>query len=231
MDELIIAARFNGPPGTGNGGYTCGLVAQRHAPAASGQVRQVTLRVPPPLDTPLQVSPREAGGVLVHAGSRLVAEAQPVALPDGPPVPPVSAAEAEAAAAAYQGFVHHPFPSCYVCGPRRAADDGLKIFPGTVPDGRTAAPWLVPDGCSEVTVWAALDCPGGWAVLVPDRTCVLGRMAAQVYAVPPPGTSCVVVGAVESTEGRVSQVQTALYRLGPDGSQLLARARATWVAI
>lgn len=55
MDALVIDARFNGPVGSGNGGYTAGLVASRLA-APPGHTAQVTLRVPPPLDTPLRVT-------------------------------------------------------------------------------------------------------------------------------------------------------------------------------
>ncbi|MPZ27653.1 MAG: hypothetical protein GEV12_14900 [Micromonosporaceae bacterium] len=239
MDELIIAGQFNGPADSGNGGYTAGLVASRLAAAAgvaTAQTAQVTLRVPPPLDTPLRVT--AAGhGIEVYAGGQLVAEAAPVELPDDPPIPPISYPDAVAAATAYPGFVDHPFPTCYVCGPRRPAGDGLRIFPGPLPDGRTAAPWLVPDGCTEVTVWAALDCPGGWAILAPGRPYVLGRMAARVERVPPAGTACVVLGEVVATEGRKAQVRTALYGSDPAGRQRrrelhrLASARSTWIAV
>lgn len=236
MDELIIAGRFNGPVGSGNGGYTAGLVASRlPPPPAAGQAAQVTLRVPPPLDTPLRLSPT-GDGIQVYAdGGQLVAEAAPVELPDEPPIPPIAYPDAVAASAAYPGFVDHPFPTCYVCGPRRPAGDGLRIFPGPLPDGRTAAAWLVPEGCTEVTVWAALDCPGGWAILAPGRPYVLGRMAAVIAQVPPAGAACVVLGEVVATAGRKAQVRTALYGADgpdwPDGSRLLAQARSTWIAI
>lgn len=226
MDELTIPARFNGPADSGNGGYSAGLVAARLVPAGR-QVPQVTLRVPPPLATPLQVTAGADGGVRVYAGSRLIAEAGLVEPADGPPVPPVDYPDAVAAAAAYPGFQEHPFPRCYVCGPERAAGDGLRIFPGPLPDGRTAAPWSVPVDRTAATVWAALDCPGGWAIIAPGRPYVLGRMTATVHALPPPGQQCVVMGAVLGTEGRKAQVHTALY----DGSRLLAQASSTWIAI
>ena len=92
----------------------------------------------------------------------------------------------------------------------------------------TAAPWTVPGDVVPATVWAALDCPGGWAVLAPGRPYVLGRIAVLVERLPVPDEQCVVVGAVTATEGRKAQVRTALY--APDGTEL-ARARATWVAL
>jgi hypothetical protein len=104
----------------------------------------------------------------------------------------------------------------------------LRIFPGRVAENATAAPWTVPADVSPATVWAALDCPGGWAVITAGRPYVLGRIAAQVHRVPAPGDRCVVVGALASAEGRKALVHTTLY--GPDGVEL-ARARATWIAL
>lgn len=222
---MIIESRFNGPAGSGNGGYTAGLVAARLDGAAAVEV---TLRAPPPLETPLRVAGAGAG-IEVYAGERLVAAAAPVAADAlGEPPPHVGFAEAAGASQAYPGFVDHPFPTCYVCGPRRPAGDGLGIYPGPVGPGRTAAVWRVPEGVSPPTVWAALDCPGGWAIIGPGRPYLLGRIAAQVRRVPAAGSRCVVTGALVSTEGRKALVRTALYTA--DG-ELLAVARAIWIAI
>jgi hypothetical protein len=221
---MIIEPRFNGPAESGNGGYTAGLVAAALGGDRTGAV--VTLRVPPPLATPLEVTPAD-GGIRVHAGAQLVAEAGAATLTDEP-VPAVPYEDAVAASTAYAGFVDHPFPTCYVCGPQREAGDGLRIFSGTLPDGRTAAPWSAPADVSSITVWAALDCPGGWSIIAPGRPYVLGRMTARVDAVPAPGDRCVVMGAVAQVAGRKAQVRSALY--GSDGA-LLAQASSTWIAI
>lgn len=223
---MIIDARFNGPPASGNGGYTAGLVAAQLAVPA-GHTAQVTLRRPPPLDTPLRVV-HTGAALAVYDGEALVAEAEPVRIGEEP-VPPVGYEQAVAAAAGYPGFVDHPFPSCYVCGPHREPGDGLRIFPGPLRGSGTAAPWPVAGDASPVTVWAALDCPGGWAIISPGRPYVLGRMAAALHLPPPrAGTECVVTGQVVATEGRKAQVRTALY--GPDGA-LVAQASSTWIAI
>jgi hypothetical protein len=61
MAEIVVATRFCGPPDSGNGGYTCGLLANFiDGPA------QVTLRKPPPLELPLtiQVNPDETVSLL-----------------------------------------------------------------------------------------------------------------------------------------------------------------------
>jgi hypothetical protein len=77
-------------------------------------------------------------------------------------------------------------------------------------------------------VWAALDCPGGWTVIGPGGTYVLGRLTATVAALPRPGATCVVVGAADAVEGRKAQVRSTVY--GPDGAPL-ATARAVWIMV
>lgn len=211
---MIIPGRFNGPPGSGNGGYSAGVFA-------AGDPVEVTLRRPPPLDEPLT----SADGEVRASDGTVIATLAP-ATPITVTVPPVSPAEALTASKAYPGFTDHPFPTCYVCGPEHP--DGLRIFPGQLPGDRTAAPWTVPAGVTVPTVWAALDCPGGWAIIGPGRPYVLGRMAVQVAALPVPDQECVVVGALAAAEGRKALVHSALY--GPDGAEL-ARARATWIAV
>jgi hypothetical protein len=218
---MIIPARFNGPPGSGNGGYTAGLVAAR----LGGSAVEVTLRRPPPLDRPLAVS-ADAETVQVHDGDALVASARTSAAERPDAVPPVSHAAAVEASAGYPGFTEHPFPTCFVCGPQRT--DGLGLFPGPLPDGRTATPWRVPADVSVPLVWAALDCPGGWSVLTQGRPYVLGRMTTYVDAVPEPGSDCVVTGRHVASEGRKATVLSTLY--GP-GGDVLALAAATWIAV
>jgi len=180
---------------------------------------EVTLRVPPPLDTELTVT-----GDSVLDGETLVASIKPA---EGDLVP-VAAVEMETAAKAaegYPGFTRHPFPTCYVCGPDRP--DGLRIFPGPLPDGRTAAPWIVGDEAGLPVLWAALDCPGGWTALRSGRTYVLGRIAVAAFGLPEPGERCVVVGEATEVAGRKAMVNSTVYGVG--GGRL-ATARATWIA-
>lgn len=226
--ELVIPVRYCGPPDSGNGGYTSGLLADalRQAGADCPDGVEVTLRRPPPLAKPLPVT--AAGeGVAVYDGETLVAQARPTEAITAV-VPAVSHDAAVDAAREYPGFTGHPFPTCFTCGPRRAAGDGLCIFAGRIADGRTAAPWHVPREVSEAIVWAALDCPGGWTVQLERGPRVLGRIAAQVEALPEPGDACVVTGQMLSEEGRKAVVATALY--SPAG-MVLARAVATWIAV
>ncbi|WP_203719084.1 hypothetical protein [Asanoa siamensis] len=213
---MIIASRFNGPPGTGNGGYSAGTFAA----LVGGGIPEVTLVKPPPLDVPLAAG---EGGV-VDPDGQVIAAVRAVA-PFDALAPRVTLDAAAEASTRYAGFADHPFPTCYVCGPERP--DGLRVFPGPV-DDVVAAPFRAPAEVTTETVWAALDCPGGWSVLSPGRAYVLGRMAAMVTELPAPGSESVVVGRLASTEGRKAAVHSALYT--PSG-RLLAHARATWVAV
>jgi hypothetical protein len=220
VEQITIGGRFNGPRGSANGGYTCGLLAE----LVGGQA-EVTLRAPPPLDRPLDVE-RDGDVVRVLDGVDLVAEAVSATVELEVPQPPTFD-EAEAAAARYPGLDEHAFPTCFVCGPDREPGDGLRIFAGPLGDGRFASPW-VPAEVEAKIVWAALDCPGAIAVGFPDRgETLLGRFAARVDALPEVGERCVVVAWPLGEDGRKLYAGTALY--GETGLPL-ARARATWIA-
>lgn len=216
VDELTIDPRFRGPDDSGNGGYTCGLVARELGGAA-----EVTLRLPPPLATPLPFD-----GVSLWSGDALVAEARQTDVDIELPAP-VPWEDARAAAAPDVGS---PFPHCFVCGYARAEGDGLRIFAGPVA-GRdvVAAPWTPREGeVGPEFVWAALDCPGAYATGVPSRrgTVVLGRLAARVDRIPHSGEHCVVVGWSLGTDGRKHYAGTALHTAE---GELLAVGRATWI--
>ncbi len=219
MEPLTIEGRFNGPKGSANGGYTCGLIA-----GLLGGRAEVTLRSPPPLDRPLDVA-REGERLLVRDGDALVAESAPLEVELDVPKAP-SYEEAERASARYPGFEEHAFPTCFVCGPERERGDGLRIFAGPLRDGRVASPWIPAEVAPEV-IWAALDCPGAIAVGYPERgETLLGRFAVEIEQLPRVGERCVVVGWPLGEEGRKLYAGTALF--GEDGRQL-ASARATWI--
>jgi hypothetical protein len=225
MTKLIIAARYNGPPGSGNGGYCAGRFAL--ASGLPGDVTEVTLRRPPPLERELETRPAD-DGIDVWHGDTVIAQVRPAVIGADEIVDPVGWDEAVSASASYPGFTQHPFPTCFVCGPERAEGDGLRLFPGRLPDGRTATPFRVPADVSPEVFWASLDCPGGWAVPLEGRPYVLGRLAVRLVRPPAAGEECVVMGAISGEDGRKAYVRTTLW--DSDGD-LLATARATWIAV
>jgi hypothetical protein len=164
--------------------------------------------------------------VELRDGETLVADAEPVSLEVDVPAP-VPLAEAQAASARYAGFVHHAYPTCFTCGPER--EDGLAIFAGPV-EGRewlVASPWTPAADVRPEIVWAALDCPSGWAVDDFQREGVLlGRMAARVLHLPAPGEPHVVMGWRVGEEGRKRYAGSALVTTG---DELLAWSRSTWI--
>ena len=212
---MIIPPRYNGPPDSANGGYACGLVSE-----ALGGGFEVMLRRPPPLGVDLDLVGNE-----LRQGDVAIAEARRAELePEAPP--PVSLEEAEDASRRYPGFRHHAYPTCFTCGPAR--EDGLGIFAGPVEgrDGLVAAPWTPQEARPEI-VWAALDCPSGWAIDDFQREGVLlGRMAAGLLDLPHVGEPHVVVAWRVGADGRKRHAGSALFTATGD---LLAVARSTWI--
>ncbi len=230
--SVRIERRFRGPWESGNGGYSCGLVAQ----AIDGPA-EVTLRAPPPLETDLRLETRDGGtAALLGPDGALVAEGRPTEIELDVPAP-VSFEAATAASARYIGLEGHPYPGCFVCGPE--AHDGLRLFAGAVA-GRNvaAAPWTpaadLGDASGKVrpeVVWASLDCPSwfghaAFAERVPPI--LLGRLAASILARPSIGERCVVLGWSLGREGRRVLCASALF--GESGD-CLAYARATWIEL
>ena len=147
--------------------------------------------------------------------------------------------EARAAEARFAGHDFHPFPTCFACGTGREVGDGLRIFPGRVPDSssgatRVAATWtphpsVVADSLASLPItWAALDCIGGWAGDLTERLMVLGTMTADVVDLPRVGEAHVLVGAARGTAGRRTMTASTLY--DPDG-RAIASAEHVWVAV
>jgi hypothetical protein len=237
-ETLTIDPRFNGPPDSGNGGYACGSLARFvDAPAA-----EVTLRLPPPIGRPLQVVRGDGGAVTLLDGEAVIAEAQPTDLPAEAP-PPVDARDASDAVedSPFLDETTHPFPTCFVCGPRRAAGDGLRIFAGPVSARDVyAAPWTPdPDlAAADGTlpsdlVWAALDCPTSVPVANdpddPDfRPIVLARLAARILAPVRAGARHTIVSWPVGIDGRKRHAGAALHT---EAGELVAVSRALWIEL
>jgi hypothetical protein len=233
---LRIAARFCGPPESGNGGYCAGSLARLflNATGGSGAV-EVTLRKPPPLERDLEL--HLAGDqARLQDGEELIAEARSAEIEVDPPSAP-SFERACQLSKHYVGHVRHHFPSCFVCGPARSEGDGLRIFPGSQHPGEpVAAPWVPAEGLAgadrQLTtelLWAALDCTGYFAAGASDYPmALLGRMTAQIEGQIAIGEHCVVTGFALGREGRKLFAGTALY--GEDGTRR-ALSIQTWILV
>lgn len=237
--NITIPKRFCGPPTSGNGGYSCGRLASFFEGAV-----EVTLRAPPPLDTKLRVEKSGSAAKLLH-GAQLIGEAR--AAPEfalDVPAPP-SWDEAMDAAKKYNGLRAHAYGTCFVCGPARAAHDGMRIFCGPWRDGIVAGTWT-PDetlagangSVASEFLWAAIDCPGSWSVIGRDdadapvrelpSTMLLGRLTGRIERGLRVGEDCTVLGWFLGAHGRKYDVGTAIHtRAG----ELVACSKGTWIAL
>lgn len=253
---MTIPTWANGPDGSGNGGWSAGLLAQRLGPAALADGAGVDLRMPPPVGRPLRVH-RE--GVAVEAwdddgeAPALVARAAPTVVPLEVPAA-ADGIDVAAATRATEGFpfrARHPFPRCVSCGTERAAGEpALHLWAGPVA-GRSATddsgasvplfatPWTPdarvsdqdePTRASFPACWSALDCPSATPVADPDAAhpAVLARMEAHLVRPPRIGDEHVVVAWRRSVDGRKRWTGSALL----DGTgELLGVARALWIEV
>jgi len=227
-EPVVIARRFNGPPGSGHGGYSAGCAGVLvDAPAV-----EVTLRRPPPLETPLTVERRDGAVALVDRDG-LVAEARAAALEVAGPAP--VGVDAAAAASTRFAWAHdHPFPTCFGCGPQRDPADALCLFTGPVGDGRFAVPWTPPAWAGDGVVdplfaWAALDCPSSAPVHgTISAPVVLGRLTIALEGPIEVGAPHVIQSWLDRSDGRKRNTGVALHTA--DGERRAA-GRAVWVEL
>jgi len=223
--SFTVDARFRGPPHSANGGYCCGSLAR-----ILGEPLEVTLKSPPPLHTRLEW----ADGELRH-GDTVVATAKLSELDLDLPAP-ISVDEARAREKHYLGHRGHPFPECFVCGPKRAPGDGLRIFPGrSAPEEPVAASWIPHHslaGASGVVrsefLWSALDCPGYFGVATEPVRALLGRMTGHVKRSVAAGDPCVVMAWPLGRDGRKCYAGSAIWS---EHGELLASSRQTWIEL
>lgn len=234
LGEFVIDSRFCGPPESGNGGYTCGRLAEYMDGPAT-----VRLLKPPPLDVPLSVV-RVGEALELRNGGETVATARTATVT-------LSARAAPALESArrrgerYAGQDRHVFPTCFVCGVDRAEGDGLRIFAGPPEDHgdsnhHVACTWVPDpslcdaDGALRLRyAWAALDCPSGWAFLsFGPEIALLGEFTAEILEPMHCGREYIVSAWEIDREGRKRLTGSALYTA--EGHPV-ARARATWITI
>lgn len=232
MEMIFIPRRFSGvAPEWGNGGYTCGVVAQ-----LLGGGAEVTLRRPVPTERELTAERSEDGVSITDGDATLVEAFSAEVEQDAPEPPPVE--EAQAAALKPEDLPNPGF-GCFVCGPGREPGDGLRLFPGPLPGRKLVATTWTPHGSLSTTskvppeiVWAALDCPSAFAFLLtsdpPAGPCLLGRLSAKLLASVHVAHTLIVVAWPKARDGRKIYAASALYE--PSG-ELVAVASATWITL
>ncbi len=233
-ETLYIDARYNGPVGRGNGGYIAGALAA----FVEGDAEVHILRGFP-VATLLAIRRHADGSVSCHLDDQELGRARPLQLVlDIPPPPTLSAARA---AGERFHFLHaSDVRGCYVCSPRRAPGEGLRLFCGPLQEGGdniVAGVWepgpelLDARGqVAPVQVWAALDCPGGYAIaaLAPDVGIqLLGTCAASLKQPLRAGESYIVSSwQLAPPDGRKRFMGVAIHAVT---GELMACARQIWI--
>ncbi|TGK33377.1 hypothetical protein EHQ12_11135 [Leptospira gomenensis] len=222
-ETITIPSKFCGPPLSGNGGFSAGSAAKKLNSLSS----IVKIKAPIPLDTELRVNfdPNTYSSLVDISSGSVAVEAEPAPdfrldLPR-----PVSMDAILEASGSYLGFVEHPFPSCFVCGPERNEKDGMRIFSGKIPDqpgfkhlhAAIWRPWkeLSDDSGSirKEVIWAALDCPGGFAVSVEDpQMIVLAKLSGRILAPIQAEESYRILSWEIARNRRVRTAGTAIFR-------------------
>ena len=228
---ITIARRFNGPPGSGNGGYSGGLLAREMQTFGAVQVQ---LRAPPPLDTPLDVVTSDNGLDAMNAETLVIKARAADDIPP-PPAPPPQAL-ASRGPETFNSVEDHVFPACFVCGPLRAPGDGLCLFTGRLDGYDGVGDLWTPDEsfCDETGrvceefLWAALDCPGAFAIGNQQNPMVLGQMTTQIHERPEADETLTVAGWLNFHDGRKHGAGTAIYRA--DGT-CLAQSEQIWIEL
>lgn len=231
MTTVRIERRYRGPPESGNGGYVAGLVAA----TLGGSNCTVRLMAPPPVGEDLTLTAEATTASLMKGDEVIVSAAsRPVDI-DVPPPP--SLEEARDAEPRFAGLTAHIFPGCFVCGPDRETGDGMRIFPGTLndPAEQVAATWTPDASLADDNglirpefVWAALDCPGYFALGETAGFALLGQMSATLHRSVTPDQTLIVTGWPIDSEGRKHRVGSAVHN--SDG-ELLAAAEGVWISV
>jgi len=229
--SITIAARYKGPPKSGNGGYSCGLMARE----LSGAV-EASLKVPPPLDKALSIITSE-DGVQMLDGETLVGTAKPAALDlEVPALPATMSLIGSPVGAPGRPAKFEPFGTCFVCGHDRTHPDGLCIHSEMVEghDGLVASKWALCEDYGDNNglvrpeiLWSALDCPGYFAC-APGEAALLGRLTCEIITPLRAEGKATVIGWDMGGSGRKRTCGTAVFAAN---GTLVAKAAGLWIIV
>ncbi|MGJ4745212.1 hypothetical protein ACQV5M_02520 [Leptospira sp. SA-E8] len=241
VDNIILSQRFCGPPKTGNGGFTAGILVE----AVGTNSAEIRLLGPTPVETPiLMESENGQQGTIYDDSKKILATLKSIQDKDFPehklPVVP-DLEDAKKFSALYPGFQTHPFPTCFVCGPKRKVNDGMRIFVGPAPEqigfeNLMAGHWLPDETVAardgfvrDAAIWGALDCPGGFAAVLDEpQLIVLSKIQGKIIERPKIGVDYTVLSWRLQKMSRAFKVVTAIFK--SDSKRLFAIAEGLWLA-
>lgn len=231
-EPIVIDRRFCGPKASANGGYASGVFAR----AIEGPA-EVTLKAPPRFDVPIAFEALGDGAVAAVSGGVEIARMKQGAVTIDPPALPGEREITRAHDAFLRdGGMTTIYPYCFVCGKKRGQGDGLRIFAGEVEGSPVNADYWTPDASlagddglvAPEYLWAALDCPGAFALRGGTAPVLLGRFTAEIRRRPKPGERLAVAAWKTGEEGRKRFSSSAIY----DASKkVIAAANAIWIEI
>lgn len=237
IDRTIrIGGWFQGPTGSGQGGWTAHRFTEHIAEPVT-----TAMQAPVPLETELAVVDdgdqwRLVDDTATDPVTVMVARPWAPVFADTEPVP---VADAKAARARFSDFVdEHPVPFCFSCGTQH---DSMQVHAGPLEDGRFATDWRAPawatfeSGAVDPGVlWAALDCAAAWYVAYSDdeRSPVTAQYAVDLVEPLEPDTTYSLVswsgGHPAEWNGRKRHAASAAF--APDGT-CVARSVSFWIAL
>lgn len=232
VSTIRIGHRFQGPSGSGQGGWTAALFER-----AAGEPLTISIRRPIPLEADMEVAVTDDGWELHHDGEVILAgvsRTEPFVHTE--PVTIAAAVDARRRFPAATEVVH-PVPDCFSCGP---VETSMGVHAGPLDDGtgRFAVGWTVPDWggggtADDALLWTAMDCTSAWYVAYSGshRPAFTVSYAAEVTRPLRLGETPAVVAwsGAHPTEwdGRKRGAAAAAFDAGGD---CVARSRSFWVA-
>jgi hypothetical protein len=235
-DPIRVGRWFQGPTGSGQGGWTAHQLAKQIDHPVT-----MAIKAPVPLETDLDVVhdlENERWLLVDHSSAVTVMVAEPweATFAD---TAPVSIDDATEARSRFETVVdEHPVPFCFSCGLQH---DSMRVHAGPLDDDRFATDWRAPDWAiandgtvDPGTLWAAIDCTAAWYVGYSrgPRTPLTVQYAVEVLHPIEPGVTYALVGwsgdHSSNWDGRKRHGASAAF--APDGT-CVARSVSFWLSV
>ncbi|MCP3935801.1 MAG: hypothetical protein GY708_10560 [Actinomycetia bacterium] len=235
MATIIIDTHFQGPTGSGQGGWTSAQLAQEFDGPAT-----IAIRAPIPLETEMWTERSDGKLDLMFASGDtpvVVLEAETWE-PHFPTTEAVSIADAAQARTHFPLLGEdHPVPYCFSCGLQH---DSMCVHAASLGDGRFATDWTPPawtdtgDGSvTEAAAWAALDCTAAWFACTEGEIRVAFTVQLAVEVLTPfivGETYALVSWEGDGRHGWDGRKRTAASAAFNGDGECVAHSRSLWVS-